>query len=102
MFYFGFSEKEDWFYTSTFGVYQKVNKDVYCYVSRYIGFYTVQLYKRGTAYLCTLEARSKDDVEGLFELGEKWLNEHEKWDDKILVQSQYHITQPNWKENCWI
>jgi len=102
MFYFGISEKEGWYYTPTFNVYQKVNKDVYCYVSQYFGYYTVQLYERGTTGLCTLEARSQGDIDALFALGEQWLSEHKDWNEKKLKNSPYSITQVEWRENCWV
>jgi hypothetical protein len=101
MFIFGLSEKEDWFF-NTFYVYQKVNQDVYCYVSRMIGFYTVQMYERSTTGLCTLEARSESNMEGLFQLGEKWLEKYETWDMNEICKDPYYIGQINHKEICWI
>lgn len=102
MFNYGLSEKDGWFYTPTFGVYQRVNQDVYCYVSRYIGFYTLQLYKRGTAGYCTLEARSVVNAEALFELGEKWLEDYQDFNQKDIEKSQYYIGNPNIYRECWV
>lgn len=93
MFHFGVTEKDEWFFTPTFHVYQRVNQDVYCYVSRQIGFYMVQLYERGSTGLCLLEARSEHHVEALFELGEEWLNRYEKWNETALSQNPYFIGQ---------
>lgn len=102
MFIFGLSETEGWFYTPTFRVYQKVNQDVYCYVSKYIGFYVLQLYERGTTGYCTLEARSKTDIESLFRLGEEWLNKYQQFDLEEVIKEPYHIGQINHREKCWI
>lgn len=101
MFLFGLSQKEGWFY-NTFHVYQRVNKDVYCYVSRQFGFHMVQLYRRGTADYCILEARSEGDINELFDLGIEWLNQFEKWDDDAISKCPYYIGQELWRENCWL
>lgn len=102
MFQFGTTEREGWFFTPTFGAYQKVNQDVYVYVIHHIGFYVLQLYQRGTTYMCTLEARSKGNPEALFELGETWLQKYQVWDNSLLEQDVHSITQPEWRDNCWI
>ncbi|PLS19222.1 hypothetical protein CVD28_02090 [Bacillus sp. M6-12] len=102
MFYFGLTEKEGWFFTPTFHVYQRVNHDVYCYISRQLGFYTLQMYERGTTGYCLLEARSEANIEALFELGEDWLGKYEEWNEKALVKNPYFIGQQDWKEKCWI
>lgn len=102
MFYYGSTEVEGWFYTPTFSVYQRVNKDVYVYVSKAIGFYMVQLYERGTASFCTLEARSENNVEALFKLGEEWLIRHKNWDSQAISMDKHYIGQKEWRENCWI
>lgn len=102
MFIFGLTEKEGWFFTPTFRVYQKVNKDVYVYVSQMIGFYTVQLYERSTTGLCTLEARSETHIEGLFQLGEEWLKKYEKWNIDSIRNDHHYIGQMDFKEKCWI
>lgn len=102
LFIFGISEKDGWFFTPQFNVYQKVNKDVYCYVSRYLGFYTIQLYERGTISLCTLEARCEYDIERLFSIGERWLKDYETLDVEAIKENPYHISQPNLKEVFWL
>lgn len=99
---FGMMEKEGWFFTSTFKVYQKVNKEVYCYVSRQLGFYTLQLYERGTTSLCTLEARSKTNIDALFKMGEEWLNEYQDFDVDKIKESPYYIGNPHIREQFWI
>jgi hypothetical protein len=101
MFHFGLSEKDGWFYNS-FHVYQRVNNGVYVYVSRMLGFYTLQLYERGTASMCTLEARSKDNTNDLFLLGEEWLLKYGDWDETLLREDQHYIGQPAWRDNCWV
>lgn len=102
MFIYGLSDQSGWFYTPNFQVYQKVNQNVYCYVSKYIGFYTVQLYQRGTTGYCTLEARSKNNVEGLFELGEKWLDNYGNMDIKEIQKNPYYIGRKQHRESCWL
>lgn len=102
MFLFGLSEKEGWFYTPTFYVYQKVNQDVYVYVSKHFGYYVLQLYERGTTGYCTLEVRSENNIESLFELGESWLQKYHKWDEALIVKDPHYIGQREWRENCWI
>lgn len=102
MFTYGLTERDGWFYTPTFGVYQQVNQDVYCYVSRYIGFYTLQLYKRGTTGLCTLEARSEANPEALLALGEKWLEQYRDFNQEEIVKSPYYIGNPNIMDECWL
>lgn len=101
MFIYGLSKKEGWMFNN-FGVYQKVNKDVYVYVSRMMGFYTVQMYERATIGLCTLEARSETNIEGLFQLGEEWLNKYEKWDADEIMKDPYYIGQMDLLQKCWI
>jgi hypothetical protein len=101
VFVFGISERKGWFFTPTFHVYQKVNKRVYCYVSKAFGFYILQLYERGTADFCVLEARSKN-IESLFELGEKWLQQYQDFNEEEIRKDRCFIDQPNWKEMCWI
>jgi hypothetical protein len=101
MFVFGISERTGWFFTPTFHVYQRVNKRVYCYVSKAFGFYILQLYERGTTGLCTLEARSKN-IESLFELGEKWLEQYQDFPLEEIRKNRYYIEQRNWKEMCWV
>lgn len=102
MFLFGISEKAGWFYTPTFHVYQRVNQDVYVYVSKYIGFYVLQLYKRGTTGLCSLEVRSEENIKGLFELGETWLERYQEWDEELISKDPHYIGQQDWRKNCWI
>lgn len=101
MFFYGLSEKEGWFF-NRFHVYQRVNNDVYCYVSQQLGFYMVQLYRRATADFCILEARTDGDIEKMFDLGMEWLNQFESWDEKAITECPYYIGQLNWRENCWL
>lgn len=100
MFLFGVTQKEGWFFNN-FHVYQRVNEDVYCYVSKYIGFYVLQLYERSTTGLCTLEARSHTP-EILFQLGEEWLQTHQEWNEGKIRKDRFYIGQMNWKERCWV
>lgn len=102
MFDFGVTERKGWFYTPTFGVYQRVNEEVYCYVSRYFGYYTLQLYKRGTTGLCTLEARSETNPEALLVLGEEWLKQYRAFDREEIVKSPFYIGNPTIREDTWI
>lgn len=99
---FGQLEKDGWFFTPTFNVYQKVNKEVYCYVSRQLGFYTVQLYQRGTIGLCTLEARSETNIDALFQLGEKWLEDFNEFNIEEIQSCPYYIGNPQLREQFWI
>jgi len=99
---FGYLEKEGWFFTKKFNVYQRVNQDVYVYVSRQFGFYTLQLYQRGTTSLCTLEARSESNLDALFELGESWLKEFEKYDENQIQSCPYYIGNPKLQDVFWI
>ncbi|WCK57338.1 hypothetical protein PP175_29550 (plasmid) [Aneurinibacillus sp. Ricciae_BoGa-3] len=102
MFLFGLSQQEGWFFSPTFHVYQRVNERVYCYVSRMMGFYTLQLYERSTTGLCTLEARSENNMEALFALGEKWLQDHYDFNQKKITENPFYIGQHNWHDKCWI
>lgn len=102
MFLFGITEKQGWFYTPTFYAYQKVNQDVYVYIIRHFGYYVMQMYQRGTTGLCTLEVRSKDNIERLFELGEAWLEKYQNWNEELIVEDLHFIGQREWRENCWI
>lgn len=102
MFIFGKSERNGWFYTPTFNVYQQVNAEVYCYVNQCLGFYTLQLYKRGTIGLCTLEARSEANPAALFALGEEWLKQYRDFNQEELVKSPYYIGNPAIMSECWI
>lgn len=99
---FGHEEREGWFFTKTFNVYQKVNNKSYVYVSRQFGFYTVQLYERGTACMCTLEARSEHNIDALFELGEKWLIDFGDYDHSKIRECPYFIGNPNLRDVFWI
>lgn len=102
MFQFGQSVREGWFFTPTFNVYQKVNNKVYVYVSRQFGFYTLQMYERGTTGLCTLEARAETNIEELFKLGEEWLQQHEDYNQETIQKSPYYIGKRTWRESCWV
>lgn len=102
MFLFGLSKRDGWFYTPTFGVYQRVNQDVYVYVNRYIGFYILQLYKRGETGLCTLEVRCENNIESLFDLGENWLERYQEWDEAMIQEDPHYIGHKDWRKNCWI
>lgn len=101
MFVFGVSQKEGWFFSPNLNVYQKVNDRVYCYISKAFGFYILQLYKRGTATICTLEARC-ENIEKLFNLGEEWLKKYKKYPEEELAKDRFHIDQPNWREMRWV
>lgn len=102
MFLFGNEEKEGWFFTPQFNVYQKVNKNVYVYVSRQFGFYTLQMYERGTVSLCTFEARSENNIQALFKLGESWLEEYQDFVHEEIMACPYYIGNPNLRNVFWI
>lgn len=100
MFLYGVTQRKGWFFNS-FGVYQKVNKKVYVYVNRMMGFYVLQLYQRSTTGLCMLEARSHD-ITVLFELGEQWLQKYHDFCMEKIKKDPYYIGNPKWRENCWL
>lgn len=99
---FGQFERDGWFFTQTFNVYQRVNQDVYVYISKQFGFYTLQLYQRGTTNFCTLEARSETNLEALFKLGETWLHDFEHYEETKILSCPYYIGNPELHNVFWI
>jgi hypothetical protein len=89
-------EENGWF-ENNFNVHQKVNNNVYCYIQRMFGFYTLQLYMRGDTGYCTLEARS-ENLQKLIALGESWLETYQNSDREQLQQDPYHIDSEQWKQ----
>lgn len=83
---------EGWFYNN-FGVIQKTKGRVYCYISRYIGFFTLQLYERKNIGFCDLEIRN-EDLQVLFDQAEKWLEEYKDGDMKKVHADYYCPTNP--------
>lgn len=89
---------EGWFYSENFDHWQKVNNKVYVYVRpQLFGRWIVQMYIRGTASVCSLEARIDDGVsfQKLFELGEIWMKKY-KDDISTIEQDVFYPFQENW------
>lgn len=87
---------EGWFFNN-FGVIQKTQGRVYCYINRMIGFYTLQLYGRGNVFMCDLEIRS-EDLQEMFDQAEKWLEQYKDGDMKKVHSDYYspHNPQGYW------
>ncbi|MFJ7982386.1 hypothetical protein ACIQ1D_19170 [Lysinibacillus xylanilyticus] len=88
--------QDGWFYSPRFHHAQKVNQNVYCYVSNMLYGYVVQLYMRGDTGFCKLEARSSTrDLASLikmFELGEKWLEKYSSGNTKEIDKDFFSIS----------
>lgn len=103
---------DGWFYSKKFNHYQKVNKNVYCYVSRLIYGYMVQLYFRGETGYCELEARTADrgleGLEKMLKLGDEWLGKYgdssreEVWKDFFHVFNAEGAWADSKKKAYWI
>lgn len=91
--------KEDWFYSAKFNHAQRVNNQVYCYVSRLIYGYQVQLYLRGDVSYCSLEARTNDtSVQGvlkMFKMGEEWLAAYGDGNVKEINKDDFCVSNPD-------
>lgn len=85
-------------YLNSFKVWQKVNGGVYTYVSpRMYGMYCAQLYIRGTASICSLEARTVSyttNVSTIFSLAESWLVKYSDGDHTKIRTDFYSINNP--------
>jgi hypothetical protein len=99
---------DDWFWSERFKVYQKVNKEVYVYVSRLLFGWQAQCYLRGNVTMCTLEARTSDTSDVGFKkmiaTGEEWL---EKYGENVeeMRDDFFHIDGEAWnngKKEFWI
>lgn len=86
-------------YLNTFNAYQKVNGAVYTYViPQMFGMYKAQMYMRGTASFCTLEARTSSNTADptiLFKLAESWLVQYGDGDKVKINADFYNIDNPN-------
>lgn len=84
---------------NNFRAYQKVNGAVYVYVERMaFGMYRTQLYMRGTASVCTLEARTTSNTADptiIFNLAENWLIQYGDGDMKKITSDFYYIDNPD-------
>lgn len=86
-------------YRNSFSAFQKVNNCVYTYVvPQMFGMFTAQMYMRGTAGLCTLEARTVShttDPTILFTLAENWLVQYADGNQTNISTDFYNIDNPN-------
>ncbi|QST02111.1 hypothetical protein IMZ31_21920 (plasmid) [Pontibacillus sp. ALD_SL1] len=71
---------EGFFFSETYHHYQKVNNEIYVYVTpELFGRWKAQAYLRGTTGFCSLETRIQADgdpkkIEKLFHVAESWLH----------------------------
>lgn len=87
-----------WFKNKNFGIYQKVNGQVYAYVNYNLNReFQVSLYQKGTTLVCELEFRTPNPLEA-FQKGEEWL---QKYSDGNLEQIRQDYFSPHNPNSFW-
>lgn len=87
-----------WFKNKNFGIYQKVNGQVYAYVLYNLNKeYQVSLYLKGTTLVCELEFRTLNPLEA-FQKGEEWL---QNYSDGNLEQIRQDYLSPHNPNSFW-
>lgn len=84
-----------WFKNKNFGIYQKVNGQVYAYVLYNLNKeYQVSLYLKGTTLVCELEFRTLNPLEA-FQKGEEWLQNYSNGNLEQIRQDYLSPHNPN-------
>lgn len=94
---------DGWVY-NRFHAYQRVNNCVYAYVMPIFSGYQAQLYQRGNAISCELEARTEGNATIMFNLAQSWLDQYGNATLADLRTNYFHVSNPTgaWGRNSHI
>lgn len=85
---FGIEKVEGWFFSDTFRYYQQTRGRAVAYVSKYIGFYCLQVYERGQLTMCDIEYRTGTFEEAI-QKGEQFLDKYQDKERKDMWTDHY-------------